>query len=85
MVFCHRPDRDNDPDNSGLLFNVVLKRMGFSSDRMLADWFEIHGSTLSKIRHGRGEVSADMILQVHEGLGIPVKDIRLMISGEMPK
>lgn len=83
MVYRSRPDRDNDPDCSGLLFNVLRKRLGFANDRILADWLEISPATMSKIRHGARQVSAEVILRVHEQLGISVADIRGLIAGKM--
>jgi hypothetical protein len=52
MVYQSRPDRDNDPDSSGLLFNALRKRLGFATDRVLADWLQVAPGTVSKIRHG---------------------------------
>lgn len=85
MAFRERPDRDNDPDNSGLLFNTLRSRLNLRSERSLARWLDIASSHLSKIRHGECNVSPAIILRVHESTGMPVKEIRRLIeSGTVP-
>lgn len=69
----------NDYDASGLLFNVLRKRLKLASDAALAKFLEVTQPDISRIRHGR-EVGAVMILRIHEKTNMPVREIRRLID-----
>jgi transcriptional regulator with XRE-family HTH domain len=62
------------------LFDYLMDRLNIEFDKDLANYFGIAGSTLSKVRRGTANVSAEMILIIHEKLDIPVADIRKLID-----
>lgn len=81
MVARVREGRDNDMDNSGLLFNYLRKRHNLKNETALAKWLDVNPSTLSKIRHGIFSVSAEMILRIYDKSKIPIETIRELING----
>lgn len=62
------------------LFDYLMDRLNMEFDKDLANYFGIAGSTLSKVRRGTANVSAEMILIIHEKLDMPVADIRKLID-----
>jgi len=62
------------------LFDYLMDRLNIEFDKDLANYFGIAGSTLSKVRRGKANVSAEMILIIHEKLDMPVADIRKLID-----
>lgn len=85
MAYRHRPERDNDHDNSGILFNVVRKRLGLETDRALAFRIGATESTISKIRHGENQVTEKLIIGVYDETDLSIEEIRELISGTMPR
>ena len=61
------------------LLNVIKKIYGINNDAELCRTLDVPPPTISKIRNGKIIVSADMILKIHEVLGMPVKDIRKLL------
>jgi DNA-binding transcriptional regulator YdaS (Cro superfamily) len=70
----------NDPDESGLLFNVLRRELRMGTDAELARHLGAHPTEVSRIRHGRSQVGPKLILSIHEKTGKPVKKIRELIA-----
>jgi len=62
------------------LFDYLMDRLNLEFDYQLANYFGMAGSTVSKIRRGAANVSAEFILIIHEKLDMPVADIRKLID-----
>lgn len=60
--------------------DYLLKKTNLKNDQQLANYFDIFPAVISKIRNHRMTVSANMILLVHEKLGVPVAEIRELIN-----
>jgi plasmid maintenance system antidote protein VapI len=58
------------------LLDEVKERYSIKNDAQLCRTLDVPAPTISKIRNGKINVSADMILKIHECLGMPVADIR---------
>lgn len=58
------------------LLDEVKQRYSIKNDAQLSRTLDVPPPTISKIRSGRINVSADMILRIHESLGMSVADIR---------
>jgi plasmid maintenance system antidote protein VapI len=61
------------------LLDAVKERYSIKNDAELSRTLDVPPPTISKIRSGRVNVSADMILRIHECLGMPVADIRSLL------
>jgi len=61
------------------LLDEVKKRYEVKNDAELSRKLDVPPPTISKIRSGRVNVSADMILRIHETFGMTVKEIRELL------
>ena len=57
------------------LLDEVKQRYSIKNDAQLSRTLDVPPPTISKIRSGKINVSADIILRIHECLGMPVADI----------
>ena len=62
------------------LVDHLLQKLNIKNDQQLANYFEVFPAVISKIRNHRMEVSANMILLIHEKIGMPVAEIRELIN-----
>lgn len=58
--------------------DLIVQRAGTRNDAELCHKLGLNPSHISKIRHKRLAVSAETVLLLHEGLDIPLKEIREM-------
>jgi plasmid maintenance system antidote protein VapI len=61
------------------LLDAVKKRYAIKNDAELSRKLDVPPPTISKIRSGKVNVSADMILRIHETFDMPVKEIRELL------
>jgi plasmid maintenance system antidote protein VapI len=61
------------------LLDTIKERYSIKNDAELSRTLDVPPPTISKIRSGRVNVSADIILRIHEVLGMPVADIRALL------
>jgi plasmid maintenance system antidote protein VapI len=61
------------------LLDTIKERHSIKSDAELSRKLDVPPPTISKIRSGRVNVSADMILRIHETFNMPVKEIRELL------
>jgi len=61
------------------LLDSIKERHSIKSDAELSRKLDVPPPTISKIRSGRVNVSADMILRIHETFNMPVKEIRELL------
>lgn len=67
-------------DASGRLFDTLRMKHGFTNDRQLGDWFGLHRSSVSRVRHGKGPVSNAMRLAIMAKDGLTVSEIDKLIK-----
>lgn len=65
--------RKRSADN--VLLDFLLAELEFTTDKQIAELLGVGISAISKIRHG-ANVSASIILAIHEATDIPVNVIR---------
>ena len=58
------------------LLDAVKELYSIKNDAQLSRTLDVPPPTISKIRSGKINVSAEIILRIHECLGMPVADIR---------
>ena len=58
------------------LLDHVLLRQQLKNDAELSRALQLAPSSLSKIRHGRTGVSAELMLRVHEVFEIPIAELK---------
>jgi plasmid maintenance system antidote protein VapI len=61
------------------LLDAVKERYSVKNDAELSRKLDVPPPTISKIRSGKVNVSADMILRIHETFDMPVKEIRELL------
>ena len=61
------------------LLDAVKERYSIKNDAELSRTLDVPPPTISKIRSGKVNVSSDIILRIHESLGMPVADIRSLL------
>lgn len=67
-------------DLSGRLFDTLRQNRGFTNDRQLADFFGMHRSSVSRVRHGGGPVTQGMKLAIISKTGMSLDDIEKLIK-----
>lgn len=65
------------PENypNGFLDSVIREQQ-LKNDAELSRLLQLAPSSISKIRHGRAEVSAEVLLRVHEAFGTPIAELK---------
>lgn len=62
------------------LLDACIKMAGVKTDKELAARLSIKSPMISKIRHGKLKVSSNIILAIHESLGMPLPVIRELLK-----
>lgn len=62
------------------LLDECIKMADVKTDKELAKRLYIRGGIISKIRHKKQKVSGNVILAIHEELGMPVSLIRELLK-----
>jgi hypothetical protein len=65
------------------LLDFLLESRKLKNDAALCRLLDIQPPVISKVRHGR-PVSPELILRIHEKLGMPVAEIRALIPRREP-
>lgn len=58
------------------LLDTLKEKYGLKNDAAISRALEVAPPVISRIRNGKLEPSSDIILKIHEKLGMPVSDIR---------
>jgi plasmid maintenance system antidote protein VapI len=72
--------KENTIDASGKLFDHIITGYGLKNDAALARFLDIKPPQISKIRHGKLPVTADMILIVFDETRYSIDKIRELIA-----
>lgn len=72
----------NDPAyNPDRLLDAMLKTMALKNDAALSRRLGVKPPVISKIRHRRTPVSADMLIRLHEHSEMPIRELKsLMVA-----
>lgn len=62
-----------------VLFDHISKTHKLKNDAALSRLLKLAPTIISKVRHGRLNVSAQIVINVHLYTGMPVRDIMAMI------
>jgi plasmid maintenance system antidote protein VapI len=58
------------------LLETIKEKYDLKNDAAIARTLDVAPPVISRIRNGKLEPSSDIILKIHEKLGMPVADIR---------
>lgn len=67
-------------DNANLFLDRLIKLGGMRNDAELSRWLEIAPPTISKIRHGRSNVSADFLIRVLMSFELQIQELKSLMS-----
>lgn len=72
--------RPHHPRNPHALLDAVIHRHGLKNDAELGRVLEVSAPRLSKIRHGKLAVNADLVLRIHEVFMIPIAELKSLTT-----
>ena len=61
------------------LLDTLKEKYDLKNDAEISRRLDVAPPVISKIRHGKANISAEIILRIHENLGMPVADIRALM------
>jgi plasmid maintenance system antidote protein VapI len=67
-------------DTSHKLLDHIIKANKLKNDAALARFLEQTPAAISKVRHGRLNVSAQMVIDIHLATGMAVRDIQALLN-----
>lgn len=67
-------------DNSGMLFNNIMKKRKLKRDLHLANYLGEHASVISEIRNGKRALNDLLLVRICEKTGISLKSAREQIA-----
>jgi hypothetical protein len=71
----------NDPNyNPNRLLDELLSRLRLKNDAALSRALAVTPSVLSKVRHRRLAIAAELIIQIHDVTMLSIDDIRLLMG-----
>lgn len=66
--------------NENTLFDIAAEKIGAKNDRRLAMAIGVDQPVISKIRHGRLDVGASLVIKLHEATGMTIKEIKAFVT-----
>ena len=72
------------PDNSGALFDAIMKKQKHTRDYMLAAYLGQPKSAISQIRTGKRKISAQLLVHICELTGMSLKAAQAKIADRAP-
>jgi plasmid maintenance system antidote protein VapI len=74
--------RKHMPRNPHHLLDAIIGNNGLKNDAALCRILQVAPPRISKIRHGKLGVSADIILRLHEHFRIPIAELRDLMEAQ---
>lgn len=71
-----RQRQKQDPNK---LLDFLIATLGLKNDAALARYLTITAPQLSKMRHGRNQVSGDTLLLIHDATQLPIPALRAVL------
>lgn len=65
------------------LFDDLRTELDLKSDGRLCELLKISRSTMSKVRHGTNEISAEIVLRIHKYAGWPLEKIEKYLTKDI--
>ncbi len=62
-----------------MILDVLKEKYDLKNDAAIAKALDIAPPIVSRIRNGKSNVSAEIILKIHETFGMPVADIKALL------
>ncbi|MGK5020716.1 hypothetical protein [Janthinobacterium sp. LB2P10] len=75
---------DNASGNNKLL-NAVMAKLGLKTDAALSRALEVAPPVISKIRHGRLDIGATMLIRAHEVSDIAIRELKAIAMPAAPE
>lgn len=73
----HSPSQAlTDAAGNGQLLDAVMAKLGLKNDAALSRVLEVAPPVISKIRHGRLPVGATLLIRMHEGTDIAIRELK---------
>lgn len=66
------------PGSANNLLDALIQRMCLKNDAALARALSIAPPVISKIRHGRLDVGATLLIRMHEVSGLGIRNLKLL-------
>lgn len=66
--------------NQSHLIDTLLETLNLKNSAALARVLEVPPAVISKIRHGRLEVGATILISMHEESGLSIKELRALMG-----
>lgn len=60
------------------LLDALKEKYDLKNDAAIAKRLDVAPPVISRIRNGKAQVSADVIIRVHEEFGMPIADIKAL-------
>lgn len=64
------------------LLDTVIATLNMKNDAALARALCVSAASLSRVRNGYRDVSADLVLRMHEFAQIPIADLKGLLDGD---
>ncbi len=61
------------------LLDHIKETYGVKNDRQFANAIDISTPVISRIRNGKCQVSAEIMIRIHEAFDMSIKDIKAML------
>jgi len=68
------------PDMSGKLFDVIMKKQKITKEKDLAEYLGEHQTAISQVRNGHREISAEMLMRILDKTGMTYKAAKAHIQ-----
>lgn len=62
------------------LLDTLLRDLGLRHDSALARSLGLRPCAISRLRHGKGPVTSDMLLKMHDATGKSIRELRNMMG-----
>jgi transcriptional regulator with XRE-family HTH domain len=77
-------DRTYLSNGANTLLDAIVDRLRLKNDAALCRVLDVSPPVISKIRHGKLEIGATMLIRIHEASGLSLKDIKKYLpAGEV--
>jgi len=82
-------NRDSTPAqleyNPGRLLDTLIDLLNLKNDAALSRLLQVAPPTISKIRHGKTDVGAPLLVRMHELSNLPVRELRTLMGDRRAK
>ncbi|PFH10043.1 hypothetical protein BCF11_2448 [Collimonas sp. PA-H2] len=69
-------------ENANKLLDAVMARLDLKSDAALSRCLAVTPPVISKIRHGRTEIGAAMLISLHEASDLSIAELKIFLKSD---